>query len=200
MPKFNKIEEALADFKKGKLVIVVDDKNRENEGDLVCAAEKATSQTINFMTKYGRGLICAPLEHSKAKKLKFPLMVSSNTEKNQCKFTVSVDYKIGTTTGISAFDRAKTVRALASNRSKHTDFRKPGHIFPIIVHKNGLKDRKGHSEAVIELCKLSSLEPVGVICEILRDDGKMARNKDLFDFSKLNRFKIISIKDLIKKV
>ncbi|MBN1494245.1 3,4-dihydroxy-2-butanone-4-phosphate synthase [Candidatus Peregrinibacteria bacterium] len=200
MFKYNKIEDALADFKKGRIIIVVDDKSRENEGDLVCAGQKVTPDTINFMSKYGRGLICVPLEEKRAKKFKLPLMVASNTEKNSCRFTVSVDYKHGTTTGISAYDRAKTVKALVSDTTKYTDFCRPGHIFPIIVDSNGLNKRKGHSEAAIELCRISNFVKVAVICEILRDDGKMARNKDLYDFALRHNIKIIHINQLLNRI
>ncbi len=192
------ISEAIQDIKNGKMVIIIDDEDRENEGDLVCAASKISPEIINFMTKYGRGLVCVSMEEEKLSELEIFPMVTKNTDAKQTAFTVSVDYKIGTTTGISAFDRAKTVEALISKNSKKDDFTRPGHIFPLIYKKGGILVRAGHTEASVDLARLSGLEPSGVICEILNDDGSMARLPDLLKFSEKHGLKIITIVDLIK--
>jgi len=198
MLKLSTIKEAVSDLKKGRMLIVIDDKDRENEGDLFCAAEKVTPEIVNFMIKNGRGLVCAPLINEIAKRLKLDLMCKNNYLNTKCKFTVSVDYIKGTTTGISAADRAKTIKALSDSGTKAQDFYKPGHVFPILVNDGGVLKRPGHSEASVDLCRLAKLKPVGVICEIIRNDGKMARIKDLISFSKKFKIKAIYIKDLIR--
>ena len=194
----SKIEDAINDFKKGKFVIVIDDKRRENEADLVLAAEKVTPQKINFMIKYARGLVCAPMLSKRLDELKLPLMTKVNTEFTKSAFTVSVDAKKGTTTGISAFDRAKTIKALINKDTTPSDLAKPGHIFPLRCDNNGLKNRQGHTEAAIELTKLANLYPAAVICEIIGENGKMARAQELERFAKKHDLKIIKINDLSK--
>lgn len=197
MKSFNKIEEALAAIRNGEIVVVLDDEERENEGDLVMAAEKVTQPSVNFMMKEGRGLICVPLDNDIADRLKFPLMIKDNNESTKCNFTVSVDYKKGTTTGISASDRAKTVYAIANYSSKSDDFVRPGHIFPLRAKKGGVLVRAGHTEAATDLAKLAGLAPVGLICEIINTDGEMMRKNELLDFAKKHSLVIITIKDLI---
>lgn len=193
----NKIEEAVEDIKNGKMIIVVDDEDRENEGDIIMSAEKMTAEAVNFMTKYARGLICVPLTKEKAKKLELNLMVEKNTDHFGTAFTVSVDSREGTTTGISANDRAKTIKDLSEDNKEVFDFRRPGHIFPLIAENGGVLKRAGHTEAAVDLCKLAGLKPVGTICEILKEDGTMARLEELKEFGKKYDLKIISIKDLI---
>ena len=195
---FSKIKSAINDFKKGKFVIVIDDKPRENEADLVLAAEKVTPQKINFMIKYARGLVCAPMLGKRLDELKLPLMTKVNTGFTKCAFTVSVDAKKATTTGISAFDRAKTIKALINKNTKTSDLAKPGHIFPLRCDNNGLKNRQGHTEAAIELTKLANLYPAAVICEIIGENGKMARAQELKRFAKKHDLKVIKINDLIR--
>lgn len=196
--KLDSIEAAIADIKAGKMVVVVDDEERENEGDLVMAAEKVTPQAINFMAKEGRGLICAPLSDEIANRLELFPMVSNNTEFLRTNFTVSVDYNRGTTTGISATDRAKTVKALVSAGSKATDFNRPGHIFPLRARKGGVLVRAGHTEAAVDLADLAGLKSAGLICEIAKEDGEMAKFPYLKNFAKKFDLKLISIKDLIQ--
>lgn len=193
---FNSIEEALEDIKKGKMIIVVDDENRENEGDLVLAAEFATTENINFMAKYGRGLICVPLEEERLKSLKIRNMIDNSTDPKETAFTETVDH-ISSTTGISAEERSKTIRALIDEKSTSEDFTKPGHIFPLRAKKGGVLIRDGHTEAAVDIARLSGLKSAGVICEIMRDDGKMARVPDLMEFKDKHNLKIITIKDLI---
>ncbi|PID27591.1 MAG: bifunctional 3,4-dihydroxy-2-butanone-4-phosphate synthase/GTP cyclohydrolase II [Candidatus Cloacimonadota bacterium] len=195
---FSSIPEALSDFKEGKLIIVVDDKNRENEGDLICAGEKITPESVNFMIKYARGLLCVPMASSYAKRLNINLMTENITEKHGTKFTVSVDAARDTTTGISARDRFVTVQKLSSPDSVASDFVRPGHIFPLIAEEGGVLKRAGHTEAAVDLCKLSGLNPVGAICEIIKDDGEMARMPDLEIFAREHNLKIITIEDLIE--
>jgi 3,4-dihydroxy 2-butanone 4-phosphate synthase / GTP cyclohydrolase II len=195
---FSPIEEILEDFRQGKLVIVVDDEDRENEGDLVCAAEKVTPEMINFMARFGRGLICAPMEAEKLRALGIHEMVSSNTDTFHTAFTVSVDAREGTSTGISAFDRAQTIRKLIDPRSRGEDFRRPGHIFPLIAREGGVLKRAGHTEATVDLARLCGLYPAGVICEIMNDDGTMARLKDLVPFAGKHGLKICTIVQLIE--
>lgn len=197
MKSFNKIEEALDAIKNGKIVVVLDDEERENEGDLVMAAEKVTPHAVNFMIKEGRGLICVPLDNDIADRLKFPLMIQDNNESTKCNFTVSVDYKNETTTGISASDRAKTIYAIANYSSKADDFVRPGHIFPLRAKKGGVLVRAGHTEAATDLAKFAGLAPVGLICEIINVDGEMMRKNELLDFAKKHSLMIITIKDLI---
>ena len=198
MAMFNKIEEAIKAVKAGKMVVIVDDEDRENEGDLMMAACKITPENVNFMSKEGRGLICAPVSIEIAEKLGFEPMVKKNEESNRCNFTVSVDYKKGTTTGISASDRAKTINAIADGKAKSKDFLKPGHVFPLIARNGGVLVRAGHTEATVDLCLLAGLKPVGVICEIARENGEMMKRDELLKFSKKHGLVIISIKDLIE--
>lgn len=190
------IKQAAEDFKKGKFVIVVDDKHRENEADLTLAAEKVTPQKINFMIKNARGLVCVPMLGKRLDELNLPLMSKNNTEFTKCAFTVSVDAKKGTTTGISAFDRAKTIKALTCKNTKPDDLAKPGHIFPLRRDNNGLGKRAGHTEAAIELCRLANLYPAAVICEIIGENGKMAKMPELKKMAEKYSLKIIWIKDL----
>ncbi|MEN3037889.1 MAG: bifunctional 3,4-dihydroxy-2-butanone-4-phosphate synthase/GTP cyclohydrolase II [Candidatus Kryptonium sp.] len=197
MEKFNTIEEAIDDIRSGKIVIVVDDEDRENEGDFIVAAEKATPEVVNFMAKYGRGLICVAITEQRARELEFEPMVEFNTSRHNTAFLVSVDYKKGTTTGISAFDRAKTIQAIVDPNSKPGDFAKPGHIFPLQAVEGGVLRRAGHTEAAVDLARLAGLYPAGVLCEIMNDDGTMARVPDLFKIAKKFGLKIITIKDLI---
>ena len=194
---FSRIKEAIADFKKGKFVIVVDDRHRENEADLVLAAEKITPQKINFMIKNARGLVCVPMLGKRLDELKLPLMTKINTEFTKCAFTVSVDSKNGTT-GISAFDRAKTIKALIDEKTKPRDLAKPGHVFPLRCDVNGLGKRAGHTEAAIELTKLAKLYPAAVICEIIGENGKMAKMPELKRMAKKYGLKIIRIRDLVE--
>ncbi|GIV30589.1 MAG: riboflavin biosynthesis protein RibBA [Bacteroidia bacterium] len=196
--KLNTIEEAIEDIKNGKLVIVVDDENRENEGDFVTAARNATPEIINFMAKHGRGLICAPLIEDRCEELKLDLMVQNNTVVHQTPFTVSVDLLgHGCTTGISASDRAKTILALIDPKTKPEDLGRPGHIFPLKARKEGVLRRAGHTEAAIDLARLAGFEPAGILVEIMNDDGTMARLPDLIKIAKKFDLKIISIADLI---
>lgn len=198
VPKFNKIEEAVESIKKGEMIVVLDDEERENEGDLVMGASKITPQAVNFMMSFGRGLICVPVNDEIAERLNFIMMVKNNEAKGiKCNFTISVDLKEGITTGISASDRAKTIKAIATQSSTVDDFVKPGHIFPLRSRDGGVLVRAGHTEAAVDLCKLAKLSPVGVICEIAREDGEMMKRDELFQFAKKHSLKIITIKDLI---
>ena len=192
------IEEALEEIKQGKLVIVVDDENRENEGDFVTAARNVTPEIINFMSKYGRGLICAPITEERANMLQLNLMVENNTVLHQTPFTVSVDLiGQGCTTGISAHDRSKTVQALIDNNTNPADLGRPGHIFPLRAKAGGVLRRTGHTEATVDLARLAGMEPAGVLVEIMNDDGTMARLPQLMEIAEKFNLKIISIKDLI---
>lgn len=193
---FDTIEDALEDIKSGKMIVVVDDEDRENEGDLVMAAEKATPEAINFMATYGRGLICVSLEYKCLKKLELDLMVQHNTDPNGTAFTVSVD-ATDSTTGISAYERAHTIQVLANQNSKPNDLRKPGHIFPLQAKEGGVMVRAGHTEGSVDLARLAGLEPAGVLCEIMNDDGTMARVPNLIEFKEKYQLKMITIKDLI---
>ncbi len=193
--KFNSIKEAIEDIKNGKMIIVVDDEDRENEGDLVIAAEKATPEAVNFMIKYAKGLLCVPVEEEIANILKLNPMVENNTDNHETAFTVSVDYK-DTTTGISAYERALTINKIAQS-DNYNDFRRPGHIFPLKAKKKGVLERIGHTEASVDLAKLAGLKGCAAICEIIKDDGTMARRDDLFIFAKEHNLKMITIKDLI---
>lgn len=197
MYKFNTIEEAISDIKDGKIIIVVDNPDRENEGDLLMAAEKVTGEAINFMAKYGRGLICMPVEEERLNELKIGPMVENNTDNHETAFTVAIDHA-STTTGISAFERAITIQKVLDDNTKPEDFRRPGHVFPLVAKKNGVLERNGHTEAAVDLPKLSGLKGAGVICEIMKDDGTMARTPDLVEFAKVHNLKIITIKELIK--
>ncbi|QXM06817.1 bifunctional 3,4-dihydroxy-2-butanone-4-phosphate synthase/GTP cyclohydrolase II [Crassaminicella indica] len=196
MYKFNTIEEAMDDVKNGKIIVIVDDEDRENEGDLFMAAEKVTPEAINFMAKYGRGLICMPVTKERLKELNMPQMVAHNTDNHQTAFTVSID-ATDTTTGISAFERAHTIKKVLDPSSKPDDFRKPGHIFPLAARSGGVLKRAGHTEAAVDLAKLSGLYPAGVICEIMNEDGTMARIPQLMEYVKKHNLKIITIADLI---
>ena len=193
-----KIEDVLEDIKNGIPLIIVDDENRENEGDLFVAAEKATYESINLMATYARGLTCTPMSTEYAIRLNLDPMTARNTDAKCTAFTVSVDAKEGTTTGISIADRLTTIKKLADINSVASDFTRPGHIFPLIAKDNGVLEREGHTEATVDLCKICGLTPVSVICEILKDDGTMARMDDLEIFAKQHNLKIITIADLIK--
>ena len=197
MYKFNTVEDAIKDIKEGKIIIVVDNPNRENEGDLLMAAEKVTGEAINFMAKYGRGLICMPVEEKILRDLKIGPMVEKNTDNHETAFTVAIDH-VDTTTGISAFERALTIQKVLDKSSKPYDFRRPGHVFPLIAKKGGVLERNGHTEAAVDLPKLAGLKGAGVICEIMKDDGTMARTPDLIKFANEHNLKIITIKDLIE--
>jgi 3,4-dihydroxy 2-butanone 4-phosphate synthase/GTP cyclohydrolase II len=193
----NTITEAVEDIKAGKIIIVVDDDDRENEGDFLTAARNATPEAINFMARYGRGLICAPITAARAKQLDLTQMVSHNTTSHETNFTVSVDLIEGCTTGISATDRSKTTLALIDPATKPEDLGRPGHIFPLIAKDGGVLRRAGHTEAAVDLAAMAGLEPAGLICEIMKDDGEMARLPDLLEMAKEFNMKIISVKDLI---
>lgn len=195
---FCSVEEAIEDIKNGKVIIVIDEEDRENEGDFVCAAEYATPDIVNFMTKYGRGMICTPMTGERLEALSLQPMVESNTALHGTQFTVTVDAVEGTTTGISASDRATTIRKLADPKSRSTDFAKPGHIFPLKAFDEGVLRRAGHTEAVVDLCKLAGLQPAGVLCEILNEDGSMARVPDLKQIAEKFDLKILTVATLIK--
>ena len=197
--KFNTIEEAITDIKEGKVVIVIDDENRENEGDFVAAAELATAEMINFMATHGRGLICTPLLESRCDELGLDLMIGKNSAAFETPFTISIDLVgHGCTTGISAQDRAKTVQALVDPNIRPEELGKPGHIFPLKARKGGVLRRAGHTEAAVDLARLAGLQPAGVIVEILNGDGTMARTNDLFKIAEKFDLKFITIKDLIE--
>ncbi|MDL1892087.1 bifunctional 3,4-dihydroxy-2-butanone-4-phosphate synthase/GTP cyclohydrolase II [Sphingobacteriales bacterium CHB3] len=194
----NTIEEAIYDIAHGKIIIVVDDDDRENEGDFVCAAEFADASVINFMATNGRGIICTPLLPDRTKELGLDMMVETNTSLHETSFTVSIDYIHGTTTGVSAPDRAATVRALINPKTKPSDLARPGHIFPLRAMEGGVLRRAGHTEAVVDLCKLAGLYPAGVLCEILKEDGTMARLPELMKLAERFHLKIITVRDLIE--
>ncbi len=193
----NAIEEALEDLVRGKAIIVMDDEDRENEGDLIAAAELCTPDIINFMSSKAKGLICVALTEERAKELNLNPMVDRSSAPHGTNFTVSVDYLKGTTTGISAFDRSATVRALANKDTRPEDLGRPGHIFPLIAVKEGVLRRAGHTEATVDLMRLAGLKPVGVLCEVINEDGTMARRDDLLKFAEEYDLKIITVKDLI---
>lgn len=198
LKKLNTIDEAIGDIRQGKVVIVVDDENRENEGDFIAAAKKATPEMINFMSKHGRGLICAPITEERSKTLGLHLMVSNNTVLHHTQFTVSVDLKgHGCTTGISVFDRAKTIQALVDPSTTPEDLGRPGHIFPLRAKNGGVLRRTGHTEAAVDLARLAGLEPAGILVEILNEDGSMARLPQLLKVAEKFDLKIISIEDLV---
>ncbi len=192
------IPEAIEEIRNGRMIILVDNEDRENEGDLVIAAEYCTPDIINFMATHGRGLICVPMTQERSRKLELDLMVENNQDKYGTAFTVSVDAREGTTTGISAYDRSHTVKILINDDTKPQDLRKPGHIFPLAARKGGVLVRAGHTEGVVDLTRLAGLKPAGVICEILNDDGTMARRPDLDKFAEKHGLKIATIADLIK--
>ena len=195
--KINTVEEALKDFKEGKFVIVVDDEDRENEGDLIIAAEKITAEKVNFMLKYARGVLCAPITLSRCDELDLPRQVDENTSMLGTPFTVTIDKLEGCSTGVSAHDRAETIRALADPASTPQTFGRPGHVNPLYAQDNGVLRRSGHTEAAIDLCKLTGLYPAGALMEIMNDDGTMARLPQLLEFAKEHDLKVISIKDMI---
>lgn len=196
--KLNTIQEAIDDIKAGKVIIVVDDENRENEGDFICAADLVTPEIINFMAKHGRGLICVPLTESRSKILNLSPMVSNNTDPMDTAFTVSVDLKgNGVTSGISALDRSKTIKAIVDDNTKGDDLARPGHIFPLIAKDGGVLRRTGHTEAAIDFARLAGYSPAGVICEIMTEDGSMARLPDLIIVAEKLDLKVVSIEDLV---
>lgn len=195
----NTIEEAIQEIREGKLIIVVDHEDRENEGDLVTAARNVTPEIINFMSQHGRGLICVPLSAERAAKLNLHPMVQNNNALHQTAFTVSVDLKdVQMETGISSFDRARTIQALINPKTNAEDLARPGHVFPLIAQEGGILKRPGHTEAAVDLAKLAGFEPAGAIVEIINDDGTMARLPDLLKLAKKFNLKIISIEDLVK--
>ena len=196
--KFNTIDEALEDIAKGKMVILVDDEDRENEGDLCMAAEKVTPAAINFMAKHGRGLICLSLTGERVEELKLPMMSEANTSSFGTAFTVSIEAKKGVTTGISAADRAVTILTAINPKSSYEDLARPGHIFPLRAKRGGVLQRAGQTEGSVDLSRLAGLNPSGVICEIMNDDGTMSRVPELMEFAKHHHMKIVTIKDLIK--
>ena len=194
----NKVEEAISSIKKGEIIIVVDDENRENEGDFIAAAEASSPEMINFMATHGRGLICSPLTEKRCKKLNLDLMVGTTSDPMETAFTVSVDLRgKGVSTGISAVDRAKTIKALVNKKTKANDFTKPGHVFPLIAKDGGVLRRTGHTEAAIDFARLAGFEPAGVIAEIMNENGSMARLPELFEVAKKFNLKIVSIEDLV---
>ena len=195
--KFSKISSIIQDAKKGKMFILVDDKNRENEGDLIIPGCKCSSKNINFMAKHGRGLICLALTKKQVDNLKLPLMSSINKSRMQTAFTVSIEAKKGITTGISAQDRAKTIKTAINPKVRKSEIVSPGHVFPLVARNGGVLERAGHTEASVDISKLSKLNPSSVICEVMNEDGRMARLNDLFKFSKKHKIKLASIEDLI---
>ncbi|MDF2503939.1 bifunctional 3,4-dihydroxy-2-butanone-4-phosphate synthase/GTP cyclohydrolase II [Clostridium sp.] len=197
MFKFNSIEEAIEDIKNGKMIVVVDDEDRENEGDLIIAAEKVTPEAINFMAKYAGGLICTPIISERLRELNIDLMVEKNTESHNTAFTVSVD-AASTTTGISAYDRAETILKMIDPNSKKEDFRRPGHVFPLASKPLGVLERTGHTEAAVDLARLAGLYPAGTICEIMSEDGSMARTPELMEYAQKHNLKIITVADLVE--
>ena len=195
MFKFNTVEEALQDLREGKIIIVTDDKNRENEGDLICAAEFATTENVNFMATHAKGLICMPMSEELCDKLELPQMVANNTDNHSTAFTVSIDY-VDTTTGISAVERSITAMKCVDDNAKPEDFRRPGHMFPLLAKKNGVLERDGHTEATVDLMRLAGLKECGLCCEIMREDGTMMRTPELMELAKKWNLKFITIKDL----
>lgn len=194
---FDSIADALEELRRGKFIIVVDDEDRENEGDLVCAAEFCTDAMINFMARYACGLVCVALTEERAKQLDLGLMVEDNSALHGTRFTISVDSIRGTTSGISAADRANTVRALSNEATLPADLARPGHIFPLVSMNGGVLKRAGHTEAVVDMMRIAGLKPIGALCEILREDGTMARLLDLLPFAALHGLKVVSVQDLI---
>lgn len=195
--KFNTIEEILEDLRQGKIVMMMDDEDRENEGDVICAAEHATLENVNFMATYARGLICMPMSQEYTDKLHLPQMCSENTDNHCTAFTVSIDHK-DTTTGISAEERALTARMVVDDQVQPWDFRRPGHMFPLLAKKGGVLERNGHTEATVDLCRLAGLKPVGLCCEIMKEDGTMARKPDLLQFAEDHNLKCGRIADLVQ--
>lgn len=195
MYQFNTVEEALEELRNGKIILVTDDPDRENEGDFICAAEFATTKNINFMATYGKGLICMPMSKEYVEKLRIPQMVTNNTDNHETAFTVSID-GVDTTTGISAAERSMTAMKCVDEKAKPEDFRRPGHMFPLLAKDNGVLERNGHTEATVDLCRLAGLKECGLCCEIMREDGTMMRTKELVQLAKDMNIKMISIKDL----
>lgn len=195
MFEFNTIEEALEDLRRGKIILCTDDPDRENEGDFICAAQFATTENVNFMAKYGKGLICMPMDQSYCARLQFPLMVTQNTDNHETAFTVSIDH-IDTTTGISAKERSLTALKCVDPAARPEDFRRPGHMFPLMAKPHGVLERNGHTEATVDLCRLAGLEPCGLCCEIMRDDGTMMRTPELIKLAQEFDLTFISIKAL----
>ena len=193
--QFNTVEEALEELRNGKIILVTDDPDRENEGDFICAAEFATTENINFMACYGKGLICMPMSEEYVRKLRIPQMVQQNTDNHETAFTVSIDH-VTTTTGISAAERSITALACVSDDAKPEDFRRPGHMFPLLAKKNGVLEREGHTEATVDLCRLAGLKECGLCCEIMREDGTMMRTPELMKLAKQWDIKFITIRDL----
>ena len=197
-PGLNSVEDIVADVKAGRMVLIMDDEDRENEGDLIMAAEFATPEAVAFMIRHTSGIICVPMEEDRLARLDLPQMVASNSESHRTAFTVSVDARAGTTTGVSSSDRAATIHALADGRSKPQDFARPGHIFPLRSRRGGVLVRTGHTEAAVDLCRLAGLQPVGVIGEVMNEDGTMARRPQLEAFARQHGLKIGTIADLIR--
>ena len=195
MVTFHTIEGALEDLKRGKIILVTDDENRENEGDFICAAQFATTENINFMATHGKGLICMPMSEEYVEKLKLPQMVENNTDNHETAFTVSIDH-VTTTTGISAVERSITALACVKKDAKPEDFRRPGHMFPLKAKKNGVLERNGHTEATVDLCRLAGLKECGLCCEIMREDGTMMRTEELSKLAQQYQMKFITIKNL----
>ncbi len=195
MDQFNTVEEALEELKNGRIILVTDDADRENEGDFICAAQHATTANINFMATYGKGLICMPMSEEYVKKLQIPQMVEQNTDNHETAFTVSID-SVETTTGISAAERSVTAMKCVDDNARPEDFRRPGHMFPLLAKKNGVLERNGHTEATVDLAVLAGLKPSGLCCEIMREDGTMMRTPELMELAKQWDIKFITIKDL----
>jgi 3,4-dihydroxy 2-butanone 4-phosphate synthase / GTP cyclohydrolase II len=195
---FNSVEEIFAELRAGRLVVIMDDEDRENEGDLIMAAQHATSEAVAFMIRYTSGIICVPMEEQQLARLELPQMVPVNDEGQRTAFTVSVDARAGTTTGVSSADRAATICALADESSVAADFVRPGHIFPLRSRRGGVLVRAGHTEAAVDLCRLAGLKPVGVLCEVMNEDGSMARRPQLQEFARRHQLKIGTIADLIR--
>ena len=197
-PALNSIEEILAELRAGRMVVIMDDEDRENEGDLIMAAERVTPEAVAFMIRHTSGIICVPMEEQQLARLELPQMVPLNNEQQRTAFTVSVDLRAGTTTGVSSADRAATIRALADEASVAGDFARPGHIFPLRSRRGGVLVRAGHTEAALDLCRLAGLKPVGVLCEVMNEDGSMARRPQLEEFARRHQLKIGTIADLIR--
>lgn len=197
MREFDTVEQALEELKKGKIILVTDDEDRENEGDFICAAEFATTENLNFMATHGKGLICMPMSKEICEKLRLPQMVADNTDNHETAFTVSIDY-VGTTTGISAEERGMTARHCISEDAKPEDFRRPGHMFPLLAKKNGVLERNGHTEATVDLMRLAGLKECGLCCEIMREDGTMMRTTELMELAE-NGISVLSRSQAIQE-
>jgi 3,4-dihydroxy 2-butanone 4-phosphate synthase/GTP cyclohydrolase II len=195
---FSSVEEILAELRAGRMVIILDDEDRENEGDFIMAAEHATPEAVAFMIRHSSGILCVPMEDAELARLDLPQMVPNNDEAYRTAFTISVDYRFGTTTGVSSSDRSATIRALADSTSDAADFARPGHIFPLRPRPGGVLVRAGHTEAAVDLCKLAGLKPVGLLCELMNDDGSMARRPEIEEFARKHNLKIGTIADLIR--